>query len=361
MRMKLLKSLRPIILSILIISGIELLIYSFIGKEKIESSAIENTLFDNKFNKFDVPQKYLIKYKHKLFSDDQSHFIQIGDSSGLYGIRPNIINNYLDGMKYINTNCCADIGWKGYAISANYFLKKNLNAKYLVLYFSPYVLPSPLNQENELTKDIKGIYQDNTNRDFFRIFNYLPSQALRKSILDYVFLVDKNKQNPEDEYKRVLKDMTLIDYFEKYTGFAPERLLESLYFHKGWMPLDRKQHIVTNSCGVGIADRYFGKYKKGSLSKGIEMINKIAQNFEVELVVIFNPVACKESDEVKPIIDELNKFQKQNQEIIFLNDFITTINEENFADNEHLLPIPSIEHSKKIGKKIKSQILDKKI
>ena len=186
--MKLFKIFRALLLAIFIISSIEILLYALLGKEKIKSSVAENTLFDNQFKKFEVPQKYLIKYKQELFSEDQSQFIQVGDSSGLYGVRPNIINNYLEGMNYINISCCADIGWKGYAITSNYFLRKNSNTKFLVLYVSPYAIPNPHNIDSELTNDIKGIYEDNLDIDIFRIFNYLPSQALRKSLLDIVFL-----------------------------------------------------------------------------------------------------------------------------------------------------------------------------
>ena len=356
--MKLLKNLKPLWLAILFIAVVEFIIFLIVGKEKINSSIIENTLFDNQFKKSDVPQKYLIKYKYELFSGDKSEFIQVGDSSGLYGVRPNIINNYLNGMKYTNTNCCADIGWKGYAITANYFLKNNKNAKFLVLYFSPYVLPSPLNQENELTNDIKGIYNDNLNSDFFRIFNYLPSQAIRKSVLKKVFLEEKNKSSSKNEFSRVLNDMGLLDYFEKYTGYKPSNLLEALKFHKGWMPLDRKKEVISGSCGVGIADRYFGKYKMGSLTKGIEMMNNVATKHSVDLIVIFNPVACKESEQIKPIIEELMQFKNKYPNIVFPNDFITTIDKKNFADNEHLNPQASIQNSQDIGEKIRYQILN---
>ena len=83
----------------------------------------------------------ILSYIRARFLKNNSEFIQVGDSSGLFGVRPNIVKSYLSGMDYINTNCCADMGWEGYAYSANYYLKKNPNAKYLVLYVTPYSLP----------------------------------------------------------------------------------------------------------------------------------------------------------------------------------------------------------------------------
>ena len=360
--MNIIKIFRSLFVAIFVILSVEIFLYIITGKEKIKLSIAENNFFDNQFKKSDVPQKYLIKYKHKLFTGYKSEFIQIGDSSGLYSLRPNIVNNYLDGMKYINVSCCADIGWKGYAITGNYFLRRSPNVKYLVLYFTPYNLPTPFNQENEFTKDIKSIYEDNLDYDLFKIFNYLPSQTLRKKTLDFVFL--KNTQTKSYEPKDLVEAMGLIRVFKKFTGFDPENLLDSLIFHKGWMPYPDtinvdKRYIYSGSCGVGISDRFFGKYKSGSLSNGIKMINNVAQNNKVKLVVIFNPVACKESETINPILKELNNLKKQNPNIIFLNDFINTIDKENFVDNEHLTPFASIQNSKFIGETIKSKIINK--
>ena len=67
----------------------------------------------------------ILSYIRARFLKNNSEFIQVGDSSGLFGVRPNIVKSYLSGMDYINTNCCADMGWEGYAYSANYYLKKN--------------------------------------------------------------------------------------------------------------------------------------------------------------------------------------------------------------------------------------------
>ena len=56
---------------------------------------------------------------------------------------------------------------------------------------------------------------------------------------DIVFLNNQNDQEPGDGYINVLKDMSIINYYKKHTGFDPAQLMESLIFHKGWMPLVR--------------------------------------------------------------------------------------------------------------------------
>ena len=124
-----LKYINSLIIGFFFISLTELSIYLIIGKNKIISASIENVFFDNKFFKNDVGQKYLISYKNKIFKDSIAEIVQIGDSSGLYGVQPNIIQNYLNGMDYINLSCCADTGWDGYVYTANYYLKNNENAK----------------------------------------------------------------------------------------------------------------------------------------------------------------------------------------------------------------------------------------
>ena len=145
-----------LIIALLIFFTIETIIFLRIGKTKIREASIENTFLDNKFKKLDVGQKYMVLYKSQIFKDNNADFIQVGDSSGFFGVRPNIINTYLEGLNFLNISCCADSGWDGYVYTANYYLKNNSEAKYLVLYTSPYSLP--MQYKKGFSEDLNNIF-----------------------------------------------------------------------------------------------------------------------------------------------------------------------------------------------------------
>ena len=224
----------------------------------------------------------------------------MGDSSGFFGVRPNIINSYLNGLKYINLSCCSDAGWDGYLYTANYYLKNNQNAKYLVLYFTPYHLPS--NNKN-FSKDLKEMFGGIENKDLFRFFKYIPSLYYRTRILDFVYqtkIEDKSK-----EYKRVMNNLGIAKDFEKFTGYKTEKLFDYLSISQGWLPYDRKENFKNmniNECGRGIVSPLYGKYGNRTLKKYLQKFKLISKRYDTKLVVLFNPVACKMSDKIKPIL-----------------------------------------------------------
>ena len=72
-------------------------------------------------------------------------------------------------MNYLNLSCCADSGWDGYVYTANYYLKNNPNAKYLVLYTSPFSLP--MQYKKGFSEDLQNIFGDFKDENFFKAFN----------------------------------------------------------------------------------------------------------------------------------------------------------------------------------------------
>ena len=233
------KQFKPILLALLFFFFIEIFNYLRIGKKNIINASIENSFFDNKFKRFDVGQKYMILYKSQIFKENNADFIQIGDSSGFFGIQPNIVNSYLNGLNYINLSCCADSGWDGYVYTANYFLKNNPNVSNLVLYITPYSLP--LQFGKGFSGDLHKIFGDIEDKNLFAFLNYIPSLYYRKKILNYTY--QNNIEEKDKEYKRVMKNLGVAKNFESITGYKTGELINYLKYSKGWLPYERNKNF----------------------------------------------------------------------------------------------------------------------
>src|ERR1700736_7076009 len=75
------------------------------------------------------------------FADSSPDVIQVGDSSGFHGVRPELVMPYLGGLKYVNLSCCASTGYRGYYGIADFMLRRNPGIKAVVLYVSLNNLP----------------------------------------------------------------------------------------------------------------------------------------------------------------------------------------------------------------------------
>src|SRR5690349_8650363 len=75
-----------------------------------------------------LDQKLLLK---TTFNPD---IVQVGDSSGFFGIMPEVVERYLPGLKYLNESCCGTQGYHGYLAVLRYNLSRFPSIKYMVVY-----------------------------------------------------------------------------------------------------------------------------------------------------------------------------------------------------------------------------------
>src|SRR5690349_8370441 len=105
-----LRVLRPFALALLAIACGEMLIH-LLGT----TGGFNTDFFDFSPLRPDVMQKHVLYDKFELlFRDTPSDIVQIGDSSGFYGVIPKQVTASADNLSYLNLNCCADAGWNGY-------------------------------------------------------------------------------------------------------------------------------------------------------------------------------------------------------------------------------------------------------
>ena len=108
------------------------------------------------------------------------------------------------------------------------------------------------------------------------------------------------------------------------------------------MPIDE--------CGPSIIRNFYDSSGKPTLKKSLQKVKQIADRYNVKLIVIFNQVACEDSEQIIPIHNDLEIFKKKNPDVYIPFGFITSIDKEEFSDHWHLTPDASIPHSHKVGK-----------
>jgi hypothetical protein len=127
----------PWLISILVIGTIEAMIYAVYRPTIVERNDFL-VLPIQRFAQM-LPERWIIWNKVRKLPDLQPIAVQAGDSSGLYGIMPDVVSQYIGGQQYLDLSCCANQGFRGYLVLLETALKKYRSLKYAVVYVSPTV------------------------------------------------------------------------------------------------------------------------------------------------------------------------------------------------------------------------------
>src|SRR5262249_12811124 len=100
-----------------------------------------NIVERTKFSLLDRFHSTAIFRKLGEFADSSPDIVQVGDSTGFHGVRPDGGMRYLGGLKYLNLSCCARMGSRGYYGIADFMLRRNPSIKAVVLYVGLRNLP----------------------------------------------------------------------------------------------------------------------------------------------------------------------------------------------------------------------------
>lgn len=333
---------RWIFAALLCFALIEALVGHGLTREQIEKQAERTALLEYNYLKRDVGQKYSVSYKAWLFAGAPAEFVMIGDSSGAYGVKPHIVERYLNGATLINANCCADVGWKGYAYLADYFLSHNPRAKYLLLHVTPYSMPRQFGEG--FSGDVYGVFAA-PYRGVYR----LPSLYYRGRVLNAAY-----RYTPD---YRAREERDVMDNL----GVAPQdlpqgkSLVDTMRDTGGWLPYDVKPHrkdMPVGECGPRINEYAFGRRKQSTVPKALSRIADVAERHGVKLMVVFNPVACRDNAGMDRLRGEIEEVAAQRH-IALLMPFIRTWPAASFSDEWHLNPQGAEKHSRETGLALK--------
>ncbi len=339
------RSFGKLLLAIFLILAIELTVFLMNNYENLLRTIKAENILEMSFFKKEAFTKKMISVKNFFLLNQKSDILIVGDSSGLYGLKPSIIDNYFKNHKTINSSITAEISWNGHREIADYYLKNNKNIKYLIFHFSAYGLPKIIEHKfsNELNENIESLYSHR-----WKMFYNIPSLYFRKDFVNLLYY----KIFPH----QYLKNFSFYEGFLNNSGVNQENIASFFDKEKGWLPLYDKMNdiIPVGNCGKFIVEDFINLEDNIlSFRKELQKIKKFANNHpDLKVALIFNPVACNISDKVMPFVNELEHFKKNNPNIFIPYGYIKTYDLNYFYDRAHFNNEGAEIYSNEIAKKL---------
>jgi hypothetical protein len=283
-------SLKSVFAALAMIAAIE------IGHAAVDpSSPVERSSYLNwNFNTVELFHKVLIHEKLADAVRDRPDVIQIGDSSGLHGIVPDIVDQYLGGLKYANVSCCANTGFDGYYSIADFMLRHVPTIKAVVLYMS---LNNPPHDPSTAMSELVG--GEDRLRSAFGPLSTLTTPgtlALRHAVLQYVYNLGG-----------AFNQSAMLPFEELW----PEPI-QSLRATRGWRAeedvhrlAEKQDEKLTELCGPRGRRRLDGRLPEDFTrdivgarhtytSVELRRLAALAARYSVKLILIVQPYPCTE-------------------------------------------------------------------
>lgn len=281
-------------------------------------------------------------------------FVQVGDSSGFFGIMPEIVEQYLPGMKYLNASCCGTQGFHGYLAMLRYNLRRFPSIKYIVVYSGVLGVapghtqwrgaPSSLNMGAGITLNTLGEKMETHLIPPWSLFN-LPTNSLRKTVLQHTFL-------PEDAR----------NYVNSPTGVW-EAVITSLQSRQGFgLEADRQnvgeQGADTPKCWTVKHETFFdwrSLRTKSYLDAFVEEYVALAHEFGVVPILAFQISSCvdPQSSDMREMRANLKQLQQRFPELKVPFDIIDTYPQNVFSVLVHVQRDAAQETSRRLGRALR--------
>ena len=181
---------KPILLAVAVIAALETVVMAVRRPDDVERS----NFLAFSYLRPEV-HRLIIYEKLRAFGWSSPDIIQIGDSTGFYGVNSDLVTSRLGGLRYVNLSCCANMGFDGYYAVAHFMLRHNPSIKAIVLYLSPF---------NFINKTAERSFAEPIQNSFDSLRSYLmpPSLALREEVVKAIYGPSRmSSANPELEHK----------------------------------------------------------------------------------------------------------------------------------------------------------------
>jgi len=288
--------------------------------------------------------RLIVFEKLKAVQKARPEIISVGDSSGFFSIRPNIVNHYLRGLKYFSLSTGANQAFAGYKGIAEFALRNNPSIQYVVLNMYPNLMPSP---HACRVADLAPILYDNLAG--LRSWLTPPSASLSpyaKSLFFY-----RSNYDPE----------SLLSTHKVYLEFH-HSILQSL----GWAPehdvrFDRVHQTTPFFQDIeNKAENMWGTFEHSCIIETLNDFAKMCRKYHVRLFVMFNPMpwqAVVNNENLKTAEKALAEFQRQNPDVLFLTQqLVIPWNPDKFGMYNHVSRDWVHESSGRMGRALEKAI-----
>jgi hypothetical protein len=232
-------------------------------------------------------ERWIIWNKMRQLPEENPVAVQAGDSSGFYGIMPDVVSQYIGGKQVLNISCCANQGFHGYLTLLELALRKYQSLRYAVVYVSPTVTLDA-SQWDLSPPDVflsPGVFLPmlssamQANFLSFRKYLYPPSNALRPEIYEKVLLLNgRRPDRPQDREPNPV--------FER---------VGDMYRRNGYMIEHDLQPDVPGGCAPIAAPRD-PSTGKSYWELFAQAFVALAEKYHVRPVIIFGPTSFATCD-----------------------------------------------------------------
>jgi len=299
----------------------------------------------------------ILYQKLRMDSIPKPDFVQVGDSSGFFGIIPEIVEEYLPGMKYLNASCCATQGFNGYLALLQFNLRRFPSIKYMVVHSGIIAaFPGPLQWRNAPKSLAMGngvtlnTLGENMETHLIPPWNLLdlPTNSLRQTVLQKTFL-----------------DEALRDSVNVQTG-AFEIIINGLQSRQGYgLEQDHQNvggHADIQRCQTIKHETFFdwaSLRRKSYLDAFVEEYVALARKFSVTPIFVFQISPCLDpgSNDVAAMRENLKKLQERFPELKVPFDVIDTYPENDFSVLLHVQRDVSEETSRRLGRALREIVV----
>lgn len=243
-------------------------------------------------------QRHFVFRKIREFADSKPTIVQVGDSSGFFGIDPRVVMKHLpDGFNYLNMSCCANLGFNGYYNLLDFMAQRNDSIRYMVLHITPYTMPRPELWDAD-GANIWGVPELNVfgsavHDEFLsikRIF-HIPSLAYRQPATDAI-----NNVTPLFYLMAALKgEKANIGPMYPFNSPIYIEFINTFRESHGWTPeSDVRGGVYAVECDVPAPesfDIHTMRYKT-YIEQVFESFTALAKRHNAKLVIVFQPVGC---------------------------------------------------------------------
>ena len=353
--------LKPVIISLIIITVIELLIFIFLFQEKTIKKTNYHRGISYKFMQAESQDVEITIKKLNILGKEQFDILIIGDSTGLNNLNPLIFNNTIPNTKTINLATIYSVGWNGFKKILLYNLRYNKKLKFVVLSITPHTLTNQI-QNYKNYEYINNKIEDNYFSNW-RLINSLPSLTYKFDIIsftyqkifnfdhtDYDFLAKFYFNNIKNNYKNTEYNFDLKEFFYKY-----------IYDNLGWLPLN----LIKKENNFGkILCHKIKRVKDASFNEkipnltDIQEINKIVKKNNLKLSVIINPSPCVIKNIELGINNKFQEFKFNNQDIFIPFELYYNMPNFEFVDEVHLIEDSANIFSNKVANVLKKNFFN---
>jgi len=326
-----------------------------IGLEFLVSVLAPPGLYNTDFFDFspmkpDVLQKHVIYDKNEIvLRDTPTTAIQIGDSSGFYGVIPNEVTATA-GISYLNMSCCGDTGWEGYYYEAVLAMRRSPTPRLLVLHVTPFW--GPLDHRFRGRKGLAALMGDYLVQEMWWHRVRPPSAGYRLRLTNLAY------------FGVWLDDFVYDSHAEQPHYPSIKEWRAKFEQNRGWVPLPwaiDDTYLTAKSvqpCTIEAAyseDIWLRLARDDGLYRYLARFAELAKRFDTRFVLVTNPLPCTvQYDSVVDDIErQLSKFRYDYPSALVPFRFLREADRAAFSDRWHLNPTGAREHSRQIGNALK--------